>query len=95
MQYEKDLEQKLVQLCKNNNIWCLKFTAVGTAGLPDRVLISYDTGAIGFLELKRTGEKPRPLQKYMMKQLRKFKQLVDWTDNYEGCEDFVRRLLEK
>lgn len=58
---EKRIEQKLVKEMKELNGLCLKLSCPGFAGMPDR-LILLPTGKIGFVEVKRKGEKPRPLQ---------------------------------
>ena len=58
---EKDIEQKLkVQVNAHGGI-CWKFTSPGTAGVPDRIILM-PKGKIAFVEVKTTGEKPRPLQ---------------------------------
>ena len=68
---EKDLEQKLVKAVKTLGGICLKFTSPGFSGMPDR-LVLLPGGKIAFVEVKRPGQKPRPLQKArygMLKQL--------------------------
>lgn len=40
----------------------------GEAGIPDRLVI-LPSGKCIFVELKREGEKPRPIQDYRIKQL--------------------------
>ena len=58
---EKTIEQKLVNKIKELNGLCLKLSCPGFAGMPDR-LILLPVGNVGFIEVKRKGEKPRPLQ---------------------------------
>lgn len=58
---EKTIEQKLVKEVKALNGLCLKLSCPGFAGMPDR-LILLPKGKIGFVEVKRQGEKARPLQ---------------------------------
>ena len=64
--YEKTLEQYLYKTVKDLGGMCLKQT--GIKGIPDRLVI-LPGGKYYFVELKREGEKPRPIQDYRMKQL--------------------------
>ena len=58
---EKTIEQKLVQAVKAMGGIAPKFVSPGFDGMPDR-LVLLPTGIIAFVEVKRHGEKPRPLQ---------------------------------
>lgn len=59
---EKIIEQKLIHAVKSMGGIAPKFTSPGFDGMPDR-LILLPHGKISFIEVKRHGEKPRPLQK--------------------------------
>lgn len=48
---------------------CLKLTCPGFVGMPDR-LVLLPKGKIGFVEVKRPGKKPRPIQLLRHKLLR-------------------------
>ena len=67
---EKQIEQKLVREVKSLKGLCLKLHCPSFAGMPDR-LILLPHGKIGFVEVKRKGETPRPLQVSRHKLLRK------------------------
>lgn len=58
---EKILERRLVLAVKKAGGVCPKFISPGFDGMPDR-LILLPGGRIAFAEVKRHGEKPRPLQ---------------------------------
>lgn len=58
---EKTLEHKLVVETKRMGGICPKFTSPGFDGMPDRLVI-LPGGHMGFVEVKASGEKPRPLQ---------------------------------
>ena len=58
---EKTLERKLAETVKAMGGIALKFVSPGFAGMPDR-LVLLPVGKCGFVEVKRRGEKPRPLQ---------------------------------
>jgi hypothetical protein len=58
---EKTLECKLVEAVKAMGGIAPKLTSPGFDGMPDR-LVLLPMGRIAFVEVKRHGEKPRPLQ---------------------------------
>ena len=58
---EASVEQYLVKKAKARGWRCDKYTSPSNAGVPDRVLIG--NGYTIFIETKAPGEKPRPLQK--------------------------------
>ena len=58
---EKLIEQKLVNEIKAKKGLCLKMTCPGFIGMPDR-LILLPKGRLGFVEVKRKEQKPRPIQ---------------------------------
>lgn len=47
---------------------CLKMISPTMAGIPDRLAI-LPHGHLAFIELKRPGQKPRPLQQHRINQL--------------------------
>ena len=58
---ERELERKLAQSVKAAGGICPKFTSPGFDGMPDR-LVLLPGGKLGFVEVKRAGQKPRALQ---------------------------------
>lgn len=58
---EKDVEQALRQQVKKKGGLCLKFISPGWSGAPDRLCL-FPGGKMCFVEVKRPGERPRPLQ---------------------------------
>ena len=58
---EKTIERKLVMAVKAAGGIAPKFTSPGFDGMPDRIVL-LPGGHIGFVEVKASGEKPRPLQ---------------------------------
>lgn len=71
---------------------CWKFTSPGTAGVPDRIVLT-PSGRIAFVEVKAPGEKPRPLQRIRIKTLRRlgFKVFVlDSPDHIGGIVDEIQ-----
>ncbi len=58
---EKSIEQKLVKAVKACGGICPKLVCPGVDGMPDRMVL-LPHGRLGFVEVKATGKKPRPLQ---------------------------------
>ena len=58
---EKIIEKKLVQAVKTSGGIAPKFVSPGFDGMPDRIVL-FPGGHIGFVEVKASREKPRPLQ---------------------------------
>ena len=88
---ENTIEAALVDEVKRRGGFCPKFTTPGSNGVPDRMVL-LPGGRIGFVEVKATGEKPRPLQVHRHKQLRRlgFKVYVlDGPEQIEGILDGI------
>ena len=58
---EKTIEQKFIKEVKAMGGIALKFVSPGYDGMPDRIVL-LPMGKIAFVEVKKYGEKPRPLQ---------------------------------
>ena len=58
---EKNIEQKLVTAVKSAGGIAPKLVSPGFDGMPDRIVL-LPRGRLAFVEVKRHGEKPRPLQ---------------------------------
>lgn len=79
---EREIERKLVSAVKSRGGICPKFVSPGFDGMPDRVVL-LPHGKFGFVEVKRQGEKPRPLQIARHRLLRKLGFLVFVLDEEE------------
>ena len=66
---EKFVEKKLIDGVKKRGGLCEKWIS-GTVGWPDRIILLPD-GKVGFVEVKRPGEKPRTIQIYRHRNLEK------------------------
>lgn len=88
---EKTIEQKLVKEVKALKGLCLKLSCPGFAGMPDR-LILLPKGKIGFVEVKRKGEKPRPLQVSRHKLLRKLGFKVFVLDDEKQIQEIIEEI---
>ena len=94
---EKALERRLVEEVKKMGGMALKNTSQFHGGIPDRlVLLPFHT--ISFVELKSTGEKPRPLQEAAMAKLGDMGFRCWVIDSTEKLDYFLGRMkarLEK
>ena len=88
---EKALERRLVEEVKKLGGLALKNTSQFHGGIPDRlVLLPFHT--ISFVELKSTGEKPRPLQEAAMAKLNDMGFRCWVIDSTEGLDYFLERM---
>ena len=65
---ESTVERHLKEEAKKRKGMALKFVSPGMNGVPDRIVL-LPGGHIGFVEIKTTGLKPRPLQVRRKRQL--------------------------
>lgn len=86
---EKTLERKLTEAVKAMGGIAPKFVSPGFDGMPDR-LVLLPFGRIGFVEVKRHGEKPRPLQEARHGLLRQLGFKVYVVDSIEQIGGVVR-----
>lgn len=88
---EKTLEAQLVDEVARRGGMTIKLTSQFHRGLPDRlVLLPHKT--IAFVEMKSTGEKPRPLQIRAMRKLTSLGFRCFVADSSESLDDLLRRL---
>ncbi|WJY27461.1 VRR-NUC domain-containing protein [Sporosarcina trichiuri] len=80
---EKELERKFVEMVKAEGGLALKFTSPNMAGVPDRIVLLPD-GVFFFAELKRPGQKLRPLQLKRKEQLEQLGFRVAVVDSVES-----------
>lgn len=86
---ENDVETYLINQCETRNWLCYKFTSPSNAGVPDRLIITID-GQVIFCELKRPGEKPRALQKRVIKHMCEHNAIVCIVDTKEKIDDMIQ-----
>lgn len=89
---ESSIENSVVERAKKLGVkFVLKFTPTAQAGWPDRIAL-IPGGSPVFMEFKRPGEKPRPLQYRRLRQLRDLGYAAEWFDN---ADDAIRYIVEK
>ena len=88
---EKAIERLLVKLINQKGGLCIKLLTNQFIGLPDRLCL-LPGGLLAFVELKTTGQKPKPIQIYVHNRLRSLGFRVEVIDTLQGIEDFVYEL---
>ncbi len=89
---ESQVERYLHSKVSANYGLCLKFVSPGTAGVPDRIIIHRHR--VLFVELKRPGEKPRPLQQEIARQMRAAGARVYCISTTDQVDRFVNELMK-
>lgn len=85
---EKTIERVLVNLVKSKGGLCIKLLTNQFIGLPDRLCL-FPHGAIAFVELKSTGQRPRKIQVLVHNKLRALGFRVEVIDTVEGVNKFI------
>ncbi len=85
---EKEIEKYLIRQVRKSGGLCLKFISPGWSGAPDRICL-WPGGKVVFVEIKRPGAKPRPLQKRRAEVLRELGFNVWVVDSIEGAREVV------
>lgn len=78
---ESQIEKAIVSYAKKRGALSYKFASPSNRGVPDRIF--FFEGATLLMEIKRTGQKPTPLQKHTMKTLTDAGVAVVWCDSVE------------
>ncbi|MCC8038204.1 MAG: VRR-NUC domain-containing protein [Bacteroidales bacterium] len=66
---ESEIQRNIVRRYEREGYIVVKITLCNKSGFPDLMLLR--DGVASFVEVKRPGQKPRPLQRYRMDELRK------------------------
>lgn len=90
---EKLLEDKAVTYALGLNYLHWKMNALGSKGKPDQLFQAPHGGYI-WIEFKRKGENPEPLQRYWAKQITQRKGLVYGCDNFEHATAILKNHLD-
>ncbi len=90
---EGQVERYLYSKVTANYGLCWKFVSPGTAGVPDRIIIHGHR--VLFVELKRPGEKPRPLQQGVARKMREAGANVYCISSTAQVDKLMRELLDR
>ena len=84
---ESKIERELKDRIEDAGGACLKWASPGNRGVPDRIVIFQ--GKVHFVELKRPGQKLRPLQEFQKREFQRLGVDVEVIDSLRGVEEFV------
>jgi hypothetical protein len=88
---EAKIERTVVQWAKELNVLTIKLNVRGQRGVPDRLFL-YD-GRVLFLEFKRPGAVPTPIQRWELNNLRAHGFDAAVTDDIEQAKRLIGRYL--
>lgn len=88
---EKDIERRLVEQTRAKKGMCIKLLSMHVKGLPDRLCLFPD-GKMVFVELKTTGQKPKPMQLYIHECIRKLGFRVEVVDTLKGVDELINEM---
>lgn len=89
MERESAIEQKVVRDAKKLGIkYAIKLALRTESGWPDRLFL-VPGGLPVFIEFKRQGQKPGPLQDFRLRELRKLGYRAEWADNYDTAMGYL------
>jgi hypothetical protein len=81
---EATIEKYLYDQCKARGYCCYKFVSPAQPGVPDRVVIG--RGRVLFIELKRPGRKPTPLQAHHINEIQRNGGCAIWLDSKKNID---------
>jgi hypothetical protein len=82
---ETSIEKKVVAHCKTRGLLTYKFSSPAHRGVPDRIIMG--GSKVMFLEIKRPGQKPTPLQERELSRIRQEGIQAEWADSFElACQ---------
>jgi len=90
---ESRIEYTFVNRVKLLGCEVIKLNLIGNSGWPDRLVIM-DKGLVAFVELKKSGEEPRPLQNQRISLLKKLGHHVEWFDDAKDAFNYIKNLKE-
>lgn len=90
---EKDIEKKIGDYTKKHGGLYWKFVSPANPSVPDRIIV-FPGDRVGWLELKRKGQKPTPKQFQKLAELESRGCTVGWVDNVEDGKRFVDKIMK-
>lgn len=88
---ERDVEKAFVKAVEARGGICPKWVSPGLDGVPDRIAMLPE-GKIGFVELKKPGERPRKLQEARFRQFEKIGYHVFVCDRVELIDGILNEI---
>lgn len=93
MTKERKVEEYIIEKVKSLGGKCYKFVSPGNNGVPDRIVL-LPPGQVHFVELKAPGEKPRPSQLAVHREMAAVGIRVRVLDSKAAVDDFLREVAD-
>lgn len=93
LKLESKFEREFVRWVRTRGGLAIKLPAIWYAGIPDRMVLH--EGVVYFVELKRVGRAPEPLQNYWIDRLRRLGFNATWVNYYEFLRDLKGESVTK
>lgn len=90
---EKHIETYLTNQVKRVGGLCYKWVSPGNRGVPDRIVILH--GSVYFVELKRPGETPDPLQLSVHRRMKRHGRHVFVLGTIQAVDEFIQEIIKK
>lgn len=84
---ESKVESRSTDVAKVNGWWSRKFKTPTNRGAPDRIFVK--EGRVVFIEYKRVGKVPTPLQRQVAAEMLDHDAEVWWTDSVRGTKSIL------
>lgn len=91
MTRENIVERHLRKCCEECGLRCLKLVGFSFVGFPDRTILGPNR-TIAFVELKRDGKDPSPIQRRWKKRLIGYGFIYEVIRSKQEVEKFIERL---
>lgn len=91
MAKERKVEEYLIGKVKSLGGKCYKFVSPGNNGVPDRIVL-LPVGRVYFVETKADGEKPRPSQLAVHREMARMGVNVWVLDSKAAVDEFIREV---
>ena len=85
---ESQIERPVCRFARDHGILVLKLAGPGLRGQPDRLFLK--DGKSAFVEFKRPGQRPTPLQMKWLEDLCREKFHATWIDDVEKGKEWIR-----
>lgn len=89
---EAEIEQALIAMIERNGGRCFKFVS-GTAGVPDRICLV--AGRTLFVECKRRGATPRPLQRAIIRDINQSGNMAFYVNSQEDIDELEEVIVKE
>lgn len=92
MGQESEIEKAVAKYARSKGCYVRKFVSTSRAGVPDHYFLT-PAGVSFFIEFKKPGEKPTPLQAREIKLINANRGNATWTDNLTSGKRIVDSYL--